>query len=69
MSEKLIDEFLKNRSNSIDNSVYDEKHKKIIKNVDLKKDIKKFRNWDFQNDMGLNYRLGTLPKFFLIIIE
>jgi len=65
MNEDLINEFLKNKSESDDVSIYDQKHKKIIENVDLKKDLSKFRNWELQNDMGLKYRLGPLPKMFL----
>ena len=53
MSKELIEKFLNNRSRSQDKSVYDEKHKKIIQNVNLEKDISKFRNWDLQNDMVL----------------
>ena len=65
MSEALIKEFLINKSNSPDNSIYDEKHKKIIKNVNIEADLSKFRNWDLQNDMGLRYKIGYIPKLFL----
>jgi putative sugar O-methyltransferase len=65
MEKNLIEEFFKNKSTSKDQSIYDEKHKKIIQNVNLEKDISKFRNWELQNDMGLKYKLGFIPKLFL----
>ena len=42
MEKNLIEEFFKNKSTSKDQSIYDEKHKKIIQNVNLEKDIRKF---------------------------
>ena len=65
MNKDLLNEFLKNRSTSEDKSIYDEKHRKIIENVDLYGDISKLRNWDLQNDMGLKYKISLFPKFFL----
>lgn len=65
MNKNLLTHFLNNLSNSSDKSIYDEKHKKIVASADLSKDITKFRNWDLQNDMGLKYKIGILPKFFL----
>ncbi len=64
-NKELINLFLKNKSVSRDKAVYDSKHKDIIAKVDLTNDLSKFRNWDQQNDMGLKYRIGIIPKLFL----
>jgi putative sugar O-methyltransferase len=65
ISQELITTFLENKSISEDKSIYDNKHKEIISKVDLTKDLSKFRNWNLQNDMGLKYKIGLIPKFFL----
>ena len=64
-NKELINLFLKNKSLTRDKAVYDTKHKDIIAKVDLTNDLSKFRNWDQQNDMGLKYRIGIIPKLFL----
>ena len=54
--------------NDFDFKGIDSKHKKIIKNS--KNNIENlnssnFRNWDDQNDMGLNYSMTFISKIFL----